>query len=377
MAVISTEYGHDTTAAEVARGIDLSGRRVDRHRRRVRDRRRDGARAGGHRRRRDARGARPRRRRAHGRRDRRVDGQFRRARRAPRPRRPGVGRGLRRGLDGPAARARQQRRRDGVARDAHARGLGAAVRHQPPRPLRARARPARRARGRRRRAHRRGQLRGAPPLARRVRRHPLRAARRTTRGSPTASPRRPTCCSRSRRRAAGPATASPPTRSCRAGSRRNLQRHMDPAVVAGWSKGEGTGGMQLKTPEQGAATSVLLATSPALDGVGGRYFEDCNEAPVVANDSTASTRRARLRTRPRGREAALGGLARDARVASAARGLAQRSEGIAGALARGQAHELESDARVARPPDADEAPPVRLAQEHEPAVVRPRRRSCA
>ena len=35
---------------------------------------------------------------------------------------------------------------------------------------------------------------------------------------------------------------------------------------------------QWKTPEQGAATSVLVATSPLLDGVGGRYFEDCNEA---------------------------------------------------------------------------------------------------
>jgi len=33
-----------------------------------------------------------------------------------------------------------------------------------------------------------------------------------------------------------------------------------------------------KTPEQGASTSVLLAASPLLDGVGGRYFEDCNEA---------------------------------------------------------------------------------------------------
>ncbi|MDP9847242.1 SDR family NAD(P)-dependent oxidoreductase [Streptosporangium lutulentum] len=33
-----------------------------------------------------------------------------------------------------------------------------------------------------------------------------------------------------------------------------------------------------KTPEQGAATSVLVATSPLLKGVGGRYFEDCNEA---------------------------------------------------------------------------------------------------
>jgi len=33
-----------------------------------------------------------------------------------------------------------------------------------------------------------------------------------------------------------------------------------------------------KTPEQGAATSVLLATSPLVEGIGGRYFEDCEEA---------------------------------------------------------------------------------------------------
>lgn len=52
----------------------------------------------------------------------------------------------------------------------------------------------------------------------------------------------------------------------------NLQKH--------------TGG--LKTPierqknvQQGAATSVLLAASPLLEGIGGRYFEDCNEALVV------------------------------------------------------------------------------------------------
>ena len=40
-------------------------------------------------------------------------------------------------------------------------------------------------------------------------------------------------------------------------------------------------GMGVKTPEQGAATSVLLATWPGLRGVGGRYFEDCHEAEVV------------------------------------------------------------------------------------------------
>jgi NAD(P)-dependent dehydrogenase (short-subunit alcohol dehydrogenase family) len=36
-----------------------------------------------------------------------------------------------------------------------------------------------------------------------------------------------------------------------------------------------------KSPQQGAATSVLLAASPLLEGVGGRYFEDCNEAERV------------------------------------------------------------------------------------------------
>jgi NAD(P)-dependent dehydrogenase (short-subunit alcohol dehydrogenase family) len=41
---------------------------------------------------------------------------------------------------------------------------------------------------------------------------------------------------------------------------------------------DGDGSFHWKTPEQGAATSVLLATSPLLEGKGGRYFEDCNEA---------------------------------------------------------------------------------------------------
>ena len=42
-----------------------------------------------------------------------------------------------------------------------------------------------------------------------------------------------------------------------------------------------------KTPEQGAATSVLVATSPLLDGIGGRYFDDCNEAaPNVPGSRT-------------------------------------------------------------------------------------------
>ncbi len=42
--------------------------------------------------------------------------------------------------------------------------------------------------------------------------------------------------------------------------------------------------MQFKTVEQGAATSVLVATAPQLEGIGGRYFEDCNEAVLVSDD---------------------------------------------------------------------------------------------
>ena len=59
----------------------------------------------------------------------------------------------------------------------------------------------------------------------------------------------------------------------------NLSRHMDPAVLA---EIVDSGRYMFKTVEQGAATSVLLATSPLLDGVGGRYFEDCNEAEPAA-----------------------------------------------------------------------------------------------
>ena len=61
----------------------------------------------------------------------------------------------------------------------------------------------------------------------------------------------------------------------------NLQRHVGGEDYinrlrhhSGWS-------IDLKTPEQGAATSVLLAASPRLEGIGGRYFEDCHEAEIV------------------------------------------------------------------------------------------------
>jgi hypothetical protein len=42
----------------------------------------------------------------------------------------------------------------------------------------------------------------------------------------------------------------------------------------------------MKTPEQGAATSVWCATSRQLEGLGGVYCENCDIAIAVAADST-------------------------------------------------------------------------------------------
>ena len=63
--------------------------------------------------------------------------------------------------------------------------------------------------------------------------------------------------------------------------RSNLQRYItDEDLERTRVHIEGDHGMfHWKTPEQGAATSVLVATSPLLEGIGGGYFEDCNEAP--------------------------------------------------------------------------------------------------
>jgi NAD(P)-dependent dehydrogenase (short-subunit alcohol dehydrogenase family) len=58
------------------------------------------------------------------------------------------------------------------------------------------------------------------------------------------------------------------------GIRTNLQRHQETNA----DFAELTKTFPWKTPEQGASTSVLLAASPLLEGISGRYFEDCNEA---------------------------------------------------------------------------------------------------
>ena len=60
----------------------------------------------------------------------------------------------------------------------------------------------------------------------------------------------------------------------------NLQKHIGPMK---------TPVERRKTPQEGAATSVLLAASPLLEGICGRYFEDCNEARLVDHRPTDFT----------------------------------------------------------------------------------------
>jgi NAD(P)-dependent dehydrogenase (short-subunit alcohol dehydrogenase family) len=60
-----------------------------------------------------------------------------------------------------------------------------------------------------------------------------------------------------------------------------LARHMGPDDLANFGATTELGLPPVKTIEQGAATSVLLAASPDVEGITGRYFEDCTESQVI------------------------------------------------------------------------------------------------
>lgn len=70
----------------------------------------------------------------------------------------------------------------------------------------------------------------------------------------------------------------------------NLARHLSAEEIAGFDALDAEGkpivdpDRGMKTPQQGAATSVWAATSPLLAGKGGLYLEDCNIAPIHAGD---------------------------------------------------------------------------------------------
>jgi len=71
-----------------------------------------------------------------------------------------------------------------------------------------------------------------------------------------------------------------------------LQRHVPPAAMRAMGGMDEDGHLltpdYYKTPEQGAATSVLLAGSPLLAGVSGHYFADNQEADVVPGGPDAT-----------------------------------------------------------------------------------------
>ncbi|MFG2358715.1 SDR family NAD(P)-dependent oxidoreductase [Streptomyces sp. NPDC048521] len=73
----------------------------------------------------------------------------------------------------------------------------------------------------------------------------------------------------------------------------NLQRHLDDDTMRSFGVMDDEGNVKplpyYKTPSQGAATSVLLAASPLLAGVTGRYFENNQEAVVVSGDQGESS----------------------------------------------------------------------------------------
>ena len=66
-----------------------------------------------------------------------------------------------------------------------------------------------------------------------------------------------------------------------------LQRHLprEEMIAAGWMDENGNVDARFKTPAQGAATSVWAATSPALEGMGGVYCEDCDIAETTVPGS--------------------------------------------------------------------------------------------
>jgi NAD(P)-dependent dehydrogenase (short-subunit alcohol dehydrogenase family) len=67
----------------------------------------------------------------------------------------------------------------------------------------------------------------------------------------------------------------------------SLARHMDMQQIADFVASGQLALPPQKSVEQGAATSVLLAASPTVEGITGRYFEDCAPSEPVAERADA------------------------------------------------------------------------------------------
>lgn len=69
------------------------------------------------------------------------------------------------------------------------------------------------------------------------------------------------------------------------GVRTGLQRNFSAQQRASLDAAEAAGVFTYKTPEQGAATTLVAAVAPQFDRVGGRYLDDGQEAPTVPDDA--------------------------------------------------------------------------------------------
>jgi NAD(P)-dependent dehydrogenase (short-subunit alcohol dehydrogenase family) len=69
-----------------------------------------------------------------------------------------------------------------------------------------------------------------------------------------------------------------------------LQKHVprEEQIRLGWIDESGIPHPRLKNPEQGAATSIWAAVANELEGVGGRYLEDCGIAKAWSEDKPLS-----------------------------------------------------------------------------------------
>jgi NAD(P)-dependent dehydrogenase (short-subunit alcohol dehydrogenase family) len=66
-----------------------------------------------------------------------------------------------------------------------------------------------------------------------------------------------------------------------------LGRHLEKSDIEELMSRAPSGGIQWKTVESGAATSVWAATAPELEGRGGLYLEDCGVGEIGATDDSS------------------------------------------------------------------------------------------
>ncbi|KAH8802606.1 hypothetical protein F5884DRAFT_802425 [Xylogone sp. PMI_703] len=68
-----------------------------------------------------------------------------------------------------------------------------------------------------------------------------------------------------------------------------LGKHMDPQMVAAFKSDEGLM-KKLKSPQQGAATTIMAAVGEEWENRGGKYLMDCEEAPKGVDDGDVNGR---------------------------------------------------------------------------------------